>query len=106
MAQKKAKPEDLAGLSFEQAIDDLNRVVVQIEDGRIPLQDSIDQYERGMALIRHCRTILQAAEKRIEQIAAEQKPQADKPRPDESPKPAEDKDDKQNSSDKSAEELF
>jgi exodeoxyribonuclease VII small subunit len=106
MAQKKAKPEDLVGQSFEQAIDDLNRVVGQIEDGRIPLQDSIDQYERGMALIRHCRTILQVAEKRIEQIAAEQKPQPDKPRPDESHKPAEDKDDKQNPSDKSAEELF
>lgn len=105
MAQKK-KPEDLAGLSFEQAIDDLNRVVAQIEDGRIPLQDSIDQYERGMALIRHCRTILQAAEKRIEQIAAEQKPPADKPQPNEATKPAEIKDDTQNPSDKSADELF
>jgi exodeoxyribonuclease VII small subunit len=100
MAQKKAKPEDLAGLSFEQAIDDLNRVVGQIEDGRIPLQDSIDQYERGMALIRHCRTILQAAEKRIEQIAAEQKPQPDKPRPADDPKG----DDP--TPDKPAEELF
>ncbi len=73
MAQKKAKPEDLAGLSFEQAIDELNKVVSQIEDGRVPLQDCIDQYERGMALIRHCRMILQAAEKRIEQISAEKK---------------------------------
>lgn len=76
MAQKK-KAEDLAGLSFEQAIDELNRVVAQIEDGRVPLQDCIDQYERGMALIRHCRTILQAAEKRIEQIAADQKKPAE-----------------------------
>ncbi len=100
MAQKKAKPEDLAALSFEQAIDDLNRVVAQIEDGRIPLQDSIDQYERGMALIRHCRTILQAAEKRIEHIAAEQKPQPDKPRP------ADDLKGNDPSPDKPAEELF
>jgi exodeoxyribonuclease VII small subunit len=100
MAQKKAKPEDLVGLSFEQAIDELSRVVGQIEDGRIPLQDSIDQYERGMALIRHCRTILQAAEKRIEQIAAEQKPQPDKSKPADNPK------DDDSSPDKPAEELF
>ncbi len=74
MAQKKTtKTDEMATLSFEQAIDELNKVVVRIEDGRVPLQDSIDQYERGMELIRHCRTILQAAEKRIEQISAEKK---------------------------------
>ncbi|NLH18364.1 MAG: exodeoxyribonuclease VII small subunit [Phycisphaerae bacterium] len=100
MAQKKAKPEDLADLSFEQAIDELNKVVAQIEDGRVPLQDCIDQYERGMALIRHCRTILQAAEKRIEQIAADQKKPAETPRLDDEKKDA------KNPSEKPEEELF
>ncbi len=44
----------------------------KIEQGQIPLQDSIEQYERGMALIKHCRTILQQAEKRIEKISKEE----------------------------------
>ena len=47
----------------------------QIEQGEIALQDSLQQYERGMALIKHCRTILKQAEERIEKITKEQEPQ-------------------------------
>ena len=43
-----------------------------IEQGQIPLQDSLNQYERGMALIKHCRGILEKAEKRIEKISKEE----------------------------------
>jgi len=74
MADKKQK-NDIGKLSFEQAINELTRIVSQIERGQIPLQDSLQQYERGMALIKHCRTILQKAEKRIEKISQpEQEP--------------------------------
>ncbi|GAJ08842.1 unnamed protein product, partial [marine sediment metagenome] len=38
----------------------------------IPLADSLEQYERGMSLIKHCRGILQEAEKRIEKISKEE----------------------------------
>jgi len=55
-------------LTFEQAIKELTTIVTQIEQGQIPLQESIQQYEKGMALIKHCRDILQKAEKRIEKI--------------------------------------
>ena len=47
--------------------------VGKIEQGEIPLQDSLSQYEKGMALIKHCREILQKAEKRIEKISKEEK---------------------------------
>ncbi len=67
MAGKKQK-DDVGGLSFEEAIKELTNIVGKIEQGQIPLQDSLQQYERGMALIKHCRTILQKAEKRIEKI--------------------------------------
>ena len=74
-AEKENNPD---ALSFEQAIHSLKEIVGQIEDGEIPLQDSIAQYERGMKLIHHCRTILQQAEKRIEKIAeAKDAPEAD-----------------------------
>jgi exodeoxyribonuclease VII small subunit len=63
----------ISKLSFEQAIKELTSIVSKIEQGQIPLQDSLEQYERGMALIKHCRGILQQAEKRIEKIATEEK---------------------------------
>jgi len=66
------KKSDISKLSFEQTIKELTAIVGSIEQGQIPLEDSIKQYERGMALIKHCRGILQSAEKRIEKISKEQ----------------------------------
>jgi len=68
MADKKQK-NDISKMSFEEAIKELTSIVGKIEQGQIPLQDSLEQYERGMALIKHCRGILQQAEKRIEKIS-------------------------------------
>jgi exodeoxyribonuclease VII small subunit len=68
MAAKKKK-DDLGELSFEESIKELTNIVGKIEQGQIPLQDSLSQYEKGMALIKQCRTILQKAEKRIEKIS-------------------------------------
>ncbi len=69
MADK--KDDDISKLSFEDAIKELTAIVGKIEQGEIALQDSLEQYERGMALIKHCRGILQQAEKRIEKISKE-----------------------------------
>ncbi len=66
---KSDKDNDISELSFEQAIKALNDIVSGIEQGQTPLQASLEQYERGMALIKHCRGILQSAEKRIEKIS-------------------------------------
>ena len=71
MAEKKQK-DDITKLSFEEAIKELTGIVEKIEQGEIPLENSLQQYERGMALIAHCRTVLQKAEKRIEKIGREQ----------------------------------
>jgi exodeoxyribonuclease VII small subunit len=70
---KDKNQNDISKLSFEQAIKELTSIVEKIEQGEIPLQDSLAQYEKGMALIKHCRDILQKAEKRIEKISKEQK---------------------------------
>ena len=70
MAGQKQK-NDIGKMSFEEAIKELTSIVSKIEQGQIPLQDSLEQYERGMALIKHCRGILQQAEKRIEKISEE-----------------------------------
>jgi exodeoxyribonuclease VII small subunit len=70
MAKEEIKT-DIGKLTFEQAIKELTGIVGKIEHGEIALQDSLQQYEKGMALIKHCRKILQEAEKRIEKIAEE-----------------------------------
>ena len=71
MAKEEAK-NDIGKLTFEQAIKELTGIVEKIEQGEIPLESSLQQYERGMALIAHCRMVLQKAEKRIEKIGKEQ----------------------------------
>ena len=71
MADKKKK-NDIDKLSFEEAIRGLTNIIGKIEQGQIPLQDSLEQYEKGMALIKQCRTILQKAEERIEKITKDE----------------------------------
>jgi exodeoxyribonuclease VII small subunit len=66
---KNEKKTDISNMSFEQAIKELTGIVNKIEQGEVPLQESLEQYERGMSLIQHCRTILKKAEERIEKIA-------------------------------------
>ena len=82
MAHKKQKT-DVDKLGFEEAIKELTNIVGKIEQGQIPLQDSLEQYEKGMALIKQCRTILQKAEERIEKISKEQDQDSKEGRPDE-----------------------
>ncbi|MHC4158285.1 MAG: exodeoxyribonuclease VII small subunit [Planctomycetota bacterium] len=68
---KSNKKNNIGKMTFEQAIKELADIVGKIEQGQIPLQDSLEQYERAMALIKHCKGILEKAEKRIEKISAE-----------------------------------
>jgi exodeoxyribonuclease VII small subunit len=68
---KANKKDDLSKLKFEDAIGQLEQIVDKIEAGDVSLETSLAQYEKGMALIKHCRGILQKAEKKIEKIADE-----------------------------------
>lgn len=60
--------KDIKELSFEQALDQLEAIVESLEQGNVPLDQSIAQYERGEALRNHCRKLLSAAEDRVEKI--------------------------------------
>jgi exodeoxyribonuclease VII small subunit len=59
---------DIAGLSFEQALAELEKIVAQLESGQAPLEESIDLYARGSALKAHCETKLRSAQLRVEKI--------------------------------------
>lgn len=63
-----SEPADIAAMSFEQAVAELERIVEQLERGDVALDKSIEIYERGEALKTHCEKLLSAAEKRIEKI--------------------------------------
>jgi len=57
-----------AKLSFEQALERLEKLVGQMEDGDIPLSDLLKQYEEGSALLKVCAARLKEAELKIEQL--------------------------------------
>jgi exodeoxyribonuclease VII small subunit len=68
MSEKSAKNDDIAAMSFEQALEQLEKIVASLETGDVPLNQSIEIYERGEALKGHCEKQLKAAEDRIEKI--------------------------------------
>ncbi|MCB1886453.1 MAG: exodeoxyribonuclease VII small subunit [Rhodocyclaceae bacterium] len=54
--------------SFEKAIAELEDIVRQMESGDLGLEVSLDQYQRGVALVRQCRGALDDADQRIRQL--------------------------------------
>ncbi|MEM7289318.1 MAG: exodeoxyribonuclease VII small subunit [Pseudomonadota bacterium] len=62
------KEQDISEMNFEQALDKLEAIVEALEQGNVPLDQSISYYERGEELRKHCRTLLSSAESRVEKI--------------------------------------
>lgn len=71
----------IADMSFEEALRALEGVVRRLESGDVPLDESIDLYERGEALRKACQARLDAAQARIEKIVqgADGKPAGTEP---------------------------
>jgi len=59
---------DVAKLPFERAIEELESIVKRLEEGKVPLEESVTIYERGEALKRRCEDLLRQAEARVEKI--------------------------------------
>jgi exodeoxyribonuclease VII small subunit len=53
---------------FEQAIDQLEQIIDEVESGEVGLEQCLKHYEQGMKLVDRCRTILDQAEQRIAQL--------------------------------------
>jgi exodeoxyribonuclease VII small subunit len=66
MAEAKIVPVE--ELSFEKALDELEKIVTKLERGDVPLAESIAIYERGEALKNRCAALLKEAEARVEKI--------------------------------------
>jgi exodeoxyribonuclease VII small subunit len=52
--------------SFEQALTELEKIVRELEDGQVTLEESLARYERGIALLKLCYNQLQQAEQKIQ----------------------------------------
>ena len=59
---------DVSQLPFERAIEELESIVRRLEEGKVPLEESVTIYERGEALKRRCEELLRQAEARVEKI--------------------------------------
>ncbi|MCI0680501.1 MAG: exodeoxyribonuclease VII small subunit [Gemmataceae bacterium] len=55
-------------LTFEQALAELERIVRELEDGKVGLEDSLARYEQGVALLKQCHGQLRKAEQRIQEL--------------------------------------
>jgi exodeoxyribonuclease VII small subunit len=59
---------DVKKLTFEKAIEELESIVKRLEEGKVPLEESVTIYERGEALKQRCEELLRQAEARVEKI--------------------------------------
>lgn len=64
---------DVAKLSYEQSRDELTKVVAELEQGSVTLEESLALWERGEALATQCETWLSGARKRLDDAIAKKK---------------------------------
>ncbi len=62
-------PPEIAEMSFEDALKELRRIVEELEKGEGKLEDSIEAYQKGAALKKHCEQKLREAQERIEKVS-------------------------------------
>lgn len=68
MTDPQPPAHDLSALSFEAALEELGRIVRQLEEGQVPLDTAITLFERATLLKGQCDAQLRNAEARIERI--------------------------------------
>lgn len=60
-------------MPFEQAVAELEALIDRIEQGEIGLEESLRQFKRGDALVRRCRSILDAAELQVRELSPDER---------------------------------
>ena len=63
-----AENVDIKKMTFETAIAELEGIVKRLEEGKVPLEESVAIYERGEVLKKRCEELLKQAEARVEKI--------------------------------------
>lgn len=68
MENEMTEKSNLDQLSYEQAFDELQTVIAQLEAGDKALEETLALYERGQALYQRCTTLLDQAEIKVQQL--------------------------------------
>jgi exodeoxyribonuclease VII small subunit len=76
-----SSPRVVSALSFEEALAELEAIVVSLEQGKASLDTAISSYERGAALKQHCEAKLREAREKVERITLDASGQATGSRP-------------------------
>ena len=63
---------DKQNFNFEKSLDKLNKLVEKMEQGNLPLEDALKNFEEGVSLIRQCQTALQQAEQKVAILTEQQ----------------------------------
>ena len=65
---KKIDYHKIKDLDFEEAMDQLNEIIQGLESGEVKLSESVDKFELGSELAKHCKKLLDDAETRVNAI--------------------------------------
>ncbi|RZN14788.1 MAG: exodeoxyribonuclease VII small subunit [Methanosarcinales archaeon] len=71
LRESKEKEVDVWNLSFEESLTKLEEIVKQLEDGNLPLEDSLGLFECGIRFSRRCRELLDNAKHRVDLLTEE-----------------------------------
>ena len=70
-ASAKKTEKSVEELSYEEALTELEGIVESLEDGQNPLEESLNLFERGQALVSHCGALLESAQLKVQKLAGE-----------------------------------
>jgi exodeoxyribonuclease VII small subunit len=69
MAKKKTTSRDECAASFEQSLEELEKIVAELESGKLGLSEALARYEQGVKHLKGCQELLEQAERRIELLS-------------------------------------
>src|SRR5688572_24218405 len=69
MAKQKPNPREECANSFEESLEELERIVAELESGKLGLADALERYEQGVKHLKGCQQLLELAERKIELLS-------------------------------------
>lgn len=69
MAKKKLPPREECAGTFEESLSELEKIVAELESGKLGLSDALARYEEGVKHLKGCQRLLESAERKIELLS-------------------------------------
>jgi exodeoxyribonuclease VII small subunit len=69
MSKKKITPREECAASFEESLGELEKIVSELEGGKLGLSDALARYEEGIKHLKACQQLLESAERKIELLS-------------------------------------